>query len=43
MRAFRRHFATKEERIAWLEAYLADLRAEAQAVEERIAELKGAS
>ena len=39
-RTFWRRFSTKEERIAWLEAYLADLRAEAQAVEEHIAEMK---
>lgn len=39
-RAFWRRFATREERIAWLERYLQELRAEAQAVEERIAELK---
>lgn len=37
---FRRHFATREERMAWLERYLQDLKAEAQAVEERIAEMK---
>lgn len=34
---FRRRFWTKEEKIAWLEQYLADLREEAKAVEERIA------
>ncbi len=39
-RAFWRRFATREERLAWLERYLKDLKAEAQAVEERIAELK---
>jgi len=39
-RAFSRRFATREERIAWLEQYLRELRAEAQAVEERIAEMK---
>ena len=37
---FWRRFATREERIAWLEQYLGELRAEAQAVEERIAEMK---
>jgi hypothetical protein len=37
---FGRRFATREERIAWLEDYLKDLQAEAKAVEERIAELK---
>lgn len=37
---FWRCFLTREERIAWLEEYLKDLRAEAKAVEERIAELK---
>lgn len=37
--AFRRRFATREERLAWLEQYLGALRAEAQAVEERIAEI----
>ena len=39
---FRRRFPTREERIAWLEEYLKDLQAEAQAVEERIAEMKAA-
>ena len=39
-RTFWRHFSTREERIAWLEQYLEDLRAEAQAVEERIAEMR---
>ena len=39
-RVFWRRFSTREERIAWLEKYLEELRAEAQAVEERIAELK---
>ncbi|MEE8163793.1 MAG: hypothetical protein V3T92_07320 [Anaerolineae bacterium] len=34
-------FWTKEEKIAWLEQYLEGLREEAQAVEERIAKLKG--
>jgi hypothetical protein len=37
---FRRRFATREERIARLEAYLKELQAEAKAVEERLAELK---
>jgi cell division protein FtsB len=36
----RRRFSTREERVAALERYLAELRAEAQAVEEHIAELK---
>jgi len=40
-RHFRRRFETRAERIAKLEAYLRDLQAEAQAVEEQIAELKG--
>ena len=39
---FERRFPTREERIAWLEEYLKDLQAEAQAVEERIAEMKAA-
>ena len=34
-------FWTKKEKIAWLEEYLEGLREEAQAVEERIAALKG--
>lgn len=38
--AFWRRFATREERLAWLQQYLKDLRAEAQAVEERIAEMR---
>jgi hypothetical protein len=38
---FRRRFWTKEEKIAWLEQYLADLREEAKAVEERIAAMNG--
>jgi len=38
---FRRRFETRAERRAVLEAYLAELRAEAQAVEERLAELAG--
>jgi hypothetical protein len=37
--AFWRRFSTHGERIAWLEQYLKDLRSEAQAVEERIAEM----
>jgi hypothetical protein len=40
---FRRRFSTRAERIALLEQYLQDLRAEAQAVEERIAEMKAQS
>ena len=40
---FRRHFPTREERIAWLEEYLKDLQAETKAVAERIAELKAAA
>lgn len=39
---FRRHFWTEEERIAWLEQYLEDLREEAKAVEEQISAMKGA-
>ena len=39
-RTFWRRFSSREERIAWLEQYLKDLRAEAQAVEERIAEMR---
>ena len=39
--AFRRRFQTREEKIARLEEYLKDLLAEARAVEERLAELKG--
>jgi hypothetical protein len=38
--SFRRRFATRDERIARLETYLGELRAEAEAVEEHIAELK---
>ena len=34
-------FWTKAEKIAWLEEYLEGLQEEAQAVEERIAKLKG--
>lgn len=37
---FSRRFATSEERITRLAGYLKDLQAEAQAVEERLAELK---
>jgi hypothetical protein len=39
---FRRRFFSHEERIAGLEGYLNDLRAEAQAVEEKLARLKAA-
>ncbi|MBM4464781.1 MAG: hypothetical protein FJ014_04315 [Chloroflexi bacterium] len=39
---FGRRFPTREERITWLEEYLKALQAEAEAVEERIAELKAA-
>ena len=39
--SFGRRFITKEEKIAGLEEYLESLQKEAQAVEERIAELKG--
>jgi len=39
-RPFRRRFVSKEERIAWLESYLAQLQAEVKAVEERLAEMK---
>ena len=38
---FGRRFLTKEEKIAELEEYLESLKKEAQAVEERIAALKG--
>ncbi len=41
-RGFHRRFATREERIAHLQEYLNELRAEAQAVEEHIAELRAA-
>jgi hypothetical protein len=41
--SFRRRFATRDERIARLGTYLGELRAEAEAVEEHIAELKSAS
>jgi len=39
---FQRRFRTREERMAWLEGYLAELQAEAKAVEERVAEMKAA-
>ncbi len=39
---FRRRFATRDERIARLATYLSELRSEAKAVEEHIAELKAA-
>ena len=41
--SFRRRFATRDERIARLGTYLGELRSEAQAVEEHIAELKSAN
>jgi iron-sulfur cluster repair protein YtfE (RIC family) len=37
---FQRRYQTKAEQIAELEAYLAELRLEVQAVEERLADLK---
>ena len=37
---FERHFQTKAEQIAELEAYLTDLKAEVQAVEEHLADLR---
>ncbi len=37
---FQRHYQTKAEQIAELEAYLAELRLEVQAVEERLVDLK---
>lgn len=40
-KGFGRRFLTKEEKIAGLEEYLESLQKEAQAVEERIAALKG--
>ena len=40
---FRRRFATRDERIARLGTYLSELRSEAQAVEEQIAELEAAN
>jgi hypothetical protein len=39
----RRRFATHDERVARLGAYLSELRSEAQAVEERIAALQAAN
>lgn len=39
-RGFGRRFASREERLAQMEAYLKDLQAEAKAVEERLAEMK---
>jgi len=33
-------FATREEKVSWLEQYLQELQEEAKAVEERIAKLK---
>ena len=39
---FRRHFPSREERIARLEVHLKDLQAEAKVVEDRIAEMKTA-
>ena len=38
---FHRRYQTKAEHIAELEEYLAQLKAEVQAVEERVAELRG--
>ena len=38
---FVRRFFTKEERIAWLEKYLEEVKAEMQAVEEHIARMGG--
>ncbi|MDX9830140.1 MAG: hypothetical protein RBU35_07765 [Anaerolineae bacterium] len=40
--AFQRRFFSREERIAGLELYLNDLRAEARAVEEKLARLQAA-
>ena len=37
---FRRHYQTKGEQISELEGYLAELKAEVQAVEERLADLR---
>ena len=37
---FHRHYQTKEEECSHLEAYLADLKLEVQAVEERLESLK---
>ena len=39
---FRRRFASREEKIAKLEAYLADLQAEAKAVQDKLTRLRGA-
>ena len=36
---FKRRFQTKEEKVKWLEQYLESLQKEAQAVQERLAEL----
>lgn len=41
-RTFRRRMLTRQERIERLEGYLKDLRLEAQAVEERLADLRAA-
>lgn len=38
--SFERRFQTKAEQVAELEAYLSDLKAEVQAVEERLADLR---
>lgn len=38
--SFQRRYLTKAEQVAELEAYLAELRLEVQAVEERLADLK---
>ncbi len=40
---FHRHFATRDERLAEMEAYLRELQAEIKAVEEHIANLRAAS
>jgi len=37
---FRRHYSSREERIAQLEEYLKELQAEAKAVEEHLARMK---
>lgn len=42
-RAMRRRFISKEERIAWLQTYLGQLRAEVTAVEEHLAEMQATS
>lgn len=39
-RTFQRRYQTKAEQIAELEAYLSDLKAEIQAVEERLVDLR---